>query len=545
MTPANPRRRFLGCLAVLSLAAAQPRRVIAAPRFAHDPFWLGVASGYPWPNGVVLWTRVRAVGEALGRAAIPVRWEVGADETMRTIVAAGTALASAEWAHSVHVEVNGLAPDRWYWYRFTAGGERSPIGRTRTAPVPGAPVDRLRFAFASCQHYEQGYFGAYRHIVADDPDLIAFLGDYIYESHWGRHLVRSHGAPEPYTLAEYRARYALYKSDPDLQAAHAACPWIVTWDDHEVDNDYAGDRAADDLEPARFVARRAAAYRAYYEHMPLPARMRPHGAHMRLYTQLGWGALARFFVLDDRQYRSPEACPRRGRHGGSNTVDVARCVALADPARSVLGAEQERWLERSLTRSRARWNVLAQQTRMAQLDQLPGPGRRAWTDGWDGYPAARRRLLATLAARYIANPVVIGGDVHQFNVADLKLDFDDPGSPVIASEFVGTSITSQGWSQPRLERLLADNPHLKLLESRYRGYTRVTLTPRRLLADLRAMQTVARRDGACRTLASFEVEDGRPGPRRVSKAGLPFDPSQEQSGLRDASWPVRRSAFIA
>ena len=513
------RRNFLSALGALGAASALPRSLLAQPRFAADPFTLGVASGYPWPGGFVLWTRLapepgRAQG-GLDPVALPLRWEVFADEALRVRVAAGEALAEPEWAHSVRVEVKGLEPDRWYWYRFAAGDATSPIGRTRTSPASQAAPRALRFAFASCQQYEQGFYGAYRHLVADAPDLVAFLGDYIYESSWGRVHVRKHTGGEPYTLDEYRLRHALYRGDPDLQAAHAACPWILTWDDHEVDNDYADDRSEEGMDRERFLQRRAAAYRAYYEHLPLPERMRPRGPDMRIYGQLGWGRLARFFVLDDRQYRSAQACPRAGRLGGSNTVEVAQCATLAEPGRTMLGGTQERWLERALEQSRAGWNLLAQQTRMAQFDQKPGDGRRAWTDGWDGYPAARRRLLDALAGHRVANPVVLGGDVHMFNVAELKRDFDDPASPAIASEFVGTSITSQGWPQGRLERFLPDNPHLKLVDSRFRGYVRVELTPHALRADLRAMESVLTPGAGCSTLASYVVESGRPGPQRA------------------------------
>ncbi len=515
----SSRRRFLATLGALGAAAALPACAAARPRFGNDPFTLGVASGYPWPGGFVLWTRLAPVpGRAdggLDPVALPLHWEVFADETLRRPVASGEAFAEPHWAHSVHVEVKGLEPDRWYWYRFRAGDAISPTGRTRTAPAPSSLPSALRFAFASCQHYEQGYFGAYRHIVADAPDLVAFLGDYIYESSWGRAHVRKHGHGEPYTLDEYRLRHAVYRGDPSLQAAHAACPWILTWDDHEVDNDYADDRSEDGMARERFLARRAAAYQAYYEHMPLPERMRPSGPDMRIYTQLGWGRLARFFVLDDRQYRSPQACPRPGRRGGSNTLDVDACAALADPRRSLLGSAQERWLERALGESRAGWNLIAQQTRMAQFDQMPGPGRRAWTDGWDGYPAARERLLAALVEHRVANPVVLGGDVHMFNVASLKRDFDDARAPAIASEFVSTSVTSHGWPQEQIERYLPDNPHFQLMDSRYRGYVRVELREKTMRADLRAMASVAEPDAPCHTLASFVVADGQPGAQRA------------------------------
>ena len=502
----NARRRFLLSLGALAVST----RLHAQPRFASYPFSLGVASGYPTPDSVVLWTRL--TGE-LAPAAIPVRWEVFGDDALRTPIVSGETTAHPEWAHSVHIEAKGLEPERWYWYRFSAGDAQSTVGRTRTAPRTAATAPRLRFAFASCQQYEHGYYGAYRQMVADAPDLVAFLGDYIYESTWGRELVRSHASGETYTLADYRARYALYRSDPDLQAAHAACPWIVTWDDHEVDNDYADDRPEDGMEREPFLERRAAAYRAYYEHMPLPPRMRPDGPNMRIYTHLDWGALARFYVLDDRQYRSWHACPRPQRRAGSNTVDIERCARLTAPGRSMLGRAQERWLDGELASSRAAWNVIAQQTRMAQFDTKPGPGRHAWTDAWDGYPAARQRLLD--AFKKISNPVVIGGDVHTFYANQLKLDFDNPASPAVASEFVTTSITSQSWAQERLNQYLPDNPHILLCESRFRGYTRVDVSPAHMQVDLRGMESVQQRDASCRTLASFVVDNGIPGPVRA------------------------------
>jgi len=500
----NARRRFLLSLGALAVAPAFPQ--------SASPFGLGVASGYPTASGVVLWTRL--VG-ASSLAPSEVAWEIASDESMKTIVRSGNTVTNSEWAHSVHIDAQGLEPDRWYWYRFTAGDAQSPIGRTRTAPDPASTPSRLRFGFASCQHYEQGFFHAYRHMVADDPELMVFLGDYIYESHWGRDLVRSHDSLEPYTLNDYRARYALYKSDPDLQAAHAACPWIVTWDDHEVDNDYADDLPEDGMDKVRFLQRRAAAYRAYYEHMPLPARMRPEGPDMRIYTTLDWGRLARFYTLDDRQYRSWHACPRTGRIGGSNTVDIEQCAQLFSSGRSMLGRAQERWLDGTFGASRAAWNVIAQQTPMAQFDQKPGPGRRAWTDGWDGYPAARQRLFDSIVSRKLSNPVVLGGDVHSFNVNQLKADFDNPESPIVASEFVGTSITSQAWAQERLNQYLPDNPHMLLVDSRYRGYVRVDVTPARWTADLRAMDNVQKRDAGCSTLATFVVENGKAGPQKA------------------------------
>lgn len=508
----SDRRRFLQALAALGVSHSMPVRAQPRPRFEHDPFSLGVASGYPQPDGMVLWTRL--IGD-LGPAAIPVHWEIAADESMRGIVAKGTAEAHPSWAHSVHVEPRGLQPDRWYWYRFVAGDAASPVGRTRTAPAANAMAPRLRFAFASCQHYEHGYFSAHRHMAEDDLDLCVFLGDYIYESSLRRNQVRMHErSAEPVTLDEYRARHALYKSDENLQSAHRALPWIVTWDDHEVDNDYANDRQEDGAPPEEFLLRRAAAYRAYYEHMPLPLGMRPTGASMPVHTSVAWGALANFYLLDGRQYRSPQACPAKP--GGANVVDPMLCTDLRHPSRTLLGAGQEAWLARQFAASQAPWNVIAQQTLMAQLDVQPGDGKRVWTDGWDGYPAARRRLLESITSQKLANPVVIGGDVHMNFVADLTLDFDDAGSPVVASEFVGTSITSPpGNWQRNLPSILAENPHIKFARGDRRGYVRANIAAGRLGVELVGLDTVRKPDSRAEILARFVVESGKPGPKRA------------------------------
>src|SRR5258706_5007282 len=395
-----------------------------------------------------------------------------------------------------------------------AGEAASAVGRTRTAPTAGAAVSRLRFAFASCQQYEQGWFTAYRHMAREDLDLVVFLGDYIYESSWGREHVRKHDAGEPRTLDEYRARYALYKGDANLQLAHAAFPWAVTWDDHEVVNDYAGEHPGYELPSEAFLARRRAAYRSFYEHMPLPVAMRPSENEMRIYTHLDWGRLARFYLLDDRQYRAFHAC-RAPNTRGSPTLDPETCAELADPRRTLLGGAQEAWLERALADSKAGWNILAQQTLMAQMDRKPGEGRAVWADGWGGYPAARRKLLTFLNEKRTANPVVIGGDVHMHWVADLKPDFDDPKSPVVASEFCGTSITSQGAAQKQVDERMADNPHLKYGRSDHRGYVAMSIAGGRLNAELVGLETVKKPESRGEVLARFVVEDGRAGPQRA------------------------------
>jgi alkaline phosphatase D len=510
------RRQFLGgalALGATTLTAPLARRAGAQPKFTTTPFTLGVASGYPLPTSVVLWTRLAPTplipGGGMPPDVVMVDWEVASDDRMQRIVRQGTAAATREWAHSVHVEVDGLEPGRWYWYRFRAGGAASPVGRTRTAPAANASLERLRLAFASCQQYEQGYYGAHHRMAGEDLDLLIFLGDYIYESSWGRDHVRHHGAPEPFTLEDYRIRHALYKSDADLQASHASCPWIVTWDDHEVANDYADDRSEQAHPRAWFLERRAGAYKAYFEHMPLRHYMVPLGPNLRLYDQVAFGALVRFHLLDNRQFRSYQPCQSPGRGGGGV---VEECAERVETRLTMLGEVQERWLETSLDRSRARWNVIAQQTLMAQLDRKMGPGQQFWTDGWDGYPAARRRLLDYLGTRKPANPVVIGGDLHAFFVADLKPDFEDPLSPVVATEFVGTSVTSQfGRSQDAMDALRGENPHLRLANGARRGYVRLEVTPRKLTADLRTVRSVTQPRAEVETLATFVVEDGRPG----------------------------------
>ena len=474
-------------------------------RAAEDPCALGVASGERGPNSVVLWTRLatRWQGGGMGEAPVPVDWVVARDEAMRDVVRRGRAMAVAEDAHSVHAEISGLEPDRPYWYRFTALGAASDVARTRTAPRPGTMPARLRFAVASCQQYEQGYYAAYRHMLAEEPDLVVFLGDYIYEASWGRNLVRSHEGDSARDLAGYRDRYALYKTDPDLRAMHRACPWLVTWDDHEVSNDYAADRGEAE-EGEAFLARRAAAYKAFWEHMPLPASARPDGASARIYRRAAFGDLAGFHILDDRQHRAYQACQRPGR-GGGGYVSREGCAELDDPSRSMLGAAQESWLRDGLRAARSRWTILAQQTRMARLGTTRTPVTY-WTDGWDGYPAARARLLEDLAASRAPNPLVIGGDIHANLVAELRPDFDRPEAPAVAVEFTGTSITSQG--RAYRESYPAD-PHIAYANGSARGYLMLTLTRETAAAVLRVIGDPRDRDTGIATQRRFVVEAGR------------------------------------
>ena len=531
----NPQRRIVLLGAALA-AAGVAARAPAQERARAYPFSLGVASGSPLPDAVILWTRILpdpldagSVAPALPSAsatsplAFTVRWEVAHDEAFTRIAARGSAIALPALAHSVHVDVKGLAPARWYWYRFMLGDAVSPTGRTRTAPAPDAMPGALKLAVASCQHWEFGSYAAHRHIAAAAPDLVAFLGDYIYE--WGAyalaHPQRAVRVDESFTLAQYRARYAQYKSDPDLQAAHLAAPWIVTWDDHEVANDYAGD--SDERRDTAFGARRAAAYQAFYEHMPLRVVL-PKGAgandfaRMRIYQRYDWGRLARLHVLDDRQYRAVQACQPANR-GGSSSVTRA-CAALGNPSRTMLGAGQEAWLEQGLAGSAARWNIIAQQTPMAQSSQVriatPSDGR-FWTDGWDGYPAARKRLFDALGKSGAANPIVLAGDVHTFYASDLQHDFNRPASarnPVIATEFCGTSVTSSSRPQARTLQYLDMNPHVKYGRSDKRGFMLMELTPARTTTTFMGLDDVRDPRSGAAVLAKFHVADGKAGAKR-------------------------------
>ncbi|OYD07688.1 alkaline phosphatase D family protein [Paludifilum halophilum] len=527
------RRSFLketGKIAMLalSLTVAHPistARVEAAPRFSGYPFTLGITSGDPLPDGVVLWTRLAPDplnGGGMPSRDVPVRWEIAADEKFRRVVQRGTKFARHDLGHSVHVEVKGLEPGREYYYRFKAGAELSPVGRTKTAPAPGARLPKLTFAFASCQQYEHGYYTAYRHMSEENLDLVIHLGDYIYE--YGPHEyvsptgnVRAHHGPEVTSLQDYRNRYAQYRSDSDLQAAHAAFPWVVTWDDHEVENNYADEIPENNQSREAFVRRRAAAYQAYYEHMPLRPSSLPKGPDMQLYRRLTFGNLAAFNILDTRQYRDDQAYGDGIKSPGPESTD---------PNRTILGTEQERWLHSSLRRSHTHWNILAQQVFFAQRDFQSGPGQRLSMDAWDGYAAERNQLLNLFARGNVSNPIVLTGDVHANWASDLKTDFSNPDSAIVGAEFVGTSITSGGDGSDVREdtaQTLAENPHIKFFNN-HRGYVRCRLTPDSWRTDYRVLPYVSRPGAPIITRASFIVENGKPGIQKVEETPVPGSP---------------------
>ncbi|MGK6308890.1 alkaline phosphatase D family protein [Variovorax sp. DT-64] len=508
----NLRRRDLNraalWLALCGWSSVRPARAQPAPRWRSNPFTLGVASGRPRPDSIVLWTRLAAGDEpgleGLQRCAV--RYEVFGDAELKRPVLQGEVQAEAAHAFSVHVHAQGLAPQREYWYRFSCGDARSPVGRTRTAPAADAAVSRLRFALASCQNYEHGYYAAHRDIATRELDFVLFAGDYIYEGSSQGPVPRRHGAPIPVTLEEYRARHALYKRDADLQAAHAAHPWILTWDDHEVVNDYANDRDPAYTEPALFLQRRAAAYRAYFEHMPL--LLPPQGAAMRIHDRFAWGRLAELWTLDTRQYRSHHACPDPAHDWGRLVIG---CEALADPSRTMLGAEQSLWLAQGLASSGRQWKLLGQSTQMSPTSLEAPRGRQFWTDGWDGYPEARRQLLQGLGEGGIRDVVVLGGDVHRFVAADLRVVPNDTASPVVASEFVGGSISSRGASRKSMEWLQRDNPDVVHARGDERGYALIEATPKAMHCEFRATAHPVAVDAPFHTQASFAVEAGRAG----------------------------------
>jgi alkaline phosphatase D len=490
-------------------------RVLAQPRFDRNPFGLGVASGEPTPDGFVIWTRVLvdplAPPPPFNDAYLLV-YHVAEDPDFKRIVHRAEILALPQDAHSVHVEVRGLQPARDYWYRFALHpGHVSPTGRARTAPAPGARRDRVDLVVASCQHYEAGFYGAWRDAVRDTGrplDAILFLGDYIYEASMTGLTPRRHDVrANPVTLDDYRRRYALYRSDPDLQAAHAAAPWLVVWDDHEVENDYAGAQSQGLMARDKFLAMRAAAYRAWWEHMPVRPALRPDGANATIYRRISFGDLARIDLLDGRQYRGPQPCPSPGRGGGH--IVGADCEERLDPARSLLGAAQEQWLFDGFRDGGARWNLIGNQTLMAPFDFQLGPGELRRTDSWDGYPVARDRLLTALRESRLINPVVLTGDFHTHVVADLR----DAAGKTIASEFAGTSISSA--TTPRNDAWVAarlvENPHVRLFHNRHRGHLAVSITRERLLADLRIVDDVSDRMSPARSLKRFAVASGKPG----------------------------------
>jgi alkaline phosphatase D len=485
---------------------ADTRPTAAAAPLGSDPFTVGVASGDPAPDGFVIWTRLAVDPlEETGRGGMPERdqvvgWQVATDEGFADVVRAGSVTARPGFAHSVHVEVTGLQPGREYWYRFRTGRHVSPAGRSLTAPAYGAAVSSLAMAFVSCSSYQHGYFTAYRHLAEERPDLVLHLGDYQYEGP-GHGRERTHLGAETVTLADYRRRYAQYKTDVDLQAAHAAAPWLVVWDDHELDNNYADEVADRAVEQEGFLQRRRDAYRAYYENMPLRRTSVPRGLDLQLYRRVQWGDLATFHMLDTRQYRDDQAC-------GDGYKD---CPDAYAPGRSLPGWEQERWLLDGFRDSTARWDLLGQQVFFGRRDADPDPAVTSVSmDAWDGYDASRQRVIDGMVGSGVRNPVVLTGDVHAHWASEVFRHQDDPDSGIVASELVTTSITTggDGYDVPDgTHPWSAANPNIEFY-NRLRGYVTTTITPDSLVADYRCVPYVTRPGAPVFTRAQFTIQDG-------------------------------------
>ncbi|WP_344943217.1 alkaline phosphatase D family protein [Sphaerisporangium flaviroseum] len=543
--PHLDRRSFLvtglaaGAVATIpasaALAAPDPAtetgQSLAGRGLRTDPFTLGVASGDPSHDGFVIWTRLATAPlaeDGLGgmpARPFPVLWQVYSDAGCRRTVRAGVAMAAPEWGHSVHVEVDGLSSDREYWYRFRVGPYLSPAGRARTAPHPMSFGGPLAMAFVSCAQYEHGYFTSYRRLAEENPDLVLHLGDYQYEYTRDTYTipggnVRDHEGPETETLAGYRQRHAQYKADPDLQAAHAAAPWLVVWDDHEVDNNWADEvPEKPEVPQPDFLTRREAAFRAYYENMPLRRASIPRGIDMQLYRRVRWGRLATFHMLDTRQYRDDQGC-------GDGYRD---CPAAVDPARTITGAEQESWLLNGFRESRAQWDVIGQQVFFAQRDNNAGPAKVTSQDAWDGYVASRRRITQGWVDAKVRNAVVLTGDVHAHWAGDLKLDYDDPTGPSVGSELVATSISTGGDgadSDPAAHPFLAINPHLKFYNNQ-RGYVITKIEREQMSADFKVLPHVQVPGSEAYTRATFVIEDQVPGVQQTYLR--PLDPALRRS----------------
>ncbi|GAA5182577.1 alkaline phosphatase PhoD [Rugosimonospora acidiphila] len=502
----------LGAAAALgtSLGVSSARKKAPSAPKLSDVFQLGVASGEPDPQGVVLWTRLAMdpiSPDGLGGMpdqAVTVEWQVAKDENFKKIVKKGSETAKRASAHSVHAEVNGLDSGAEYFYRFKAAGEISPVGRTLTAPAAGTKSRDLHLSFTSCADYQMGWFTAYRRMAEDQPDLIAFLGDYIYEYADYKYPVRDQAGGECVDLASYRLRHTQHKADPELQLAHAIAPWVVIWDDHDVANAWAGDGAQETIPP--FLPRRAAAFQAYYENMPLRKAQKPNGPSDQLYRTIRWGQLANLHLLDTRQYRDAMACL----DGASGNVGPD-CTDRLSPNRSILGDDQEAWLDNNLKKSRAVWDVLTQQVFFMQMDWVNGPDVGYSNEGWDGYVESRNRLTA-LIDDYQRNAVVLTGDVHSHWAGEVKRDYQDPESKSVAVELVTTSVTSEGNgvdTEPNTATLLAENPHVKFFNGR-RGYVRTVISKDAMNVDFRSLPLVTQPYALPYTSGSFVIEPGNP-----------------------------------
>ncbi len=516
------RREFLIAGAGAGLAVASPLNHAAIARARRLPdakageFAYGIASGMPSPRAITLWTRLHGVDRSS-----KLKLEVATDSGFKRVVDRKDVVAEANRDFTVHAQVGGLKPATEYHYRFETKGEHSRVGRFRTLP-PADSHQKLKIGFYSCQSYEAGYFTAHAALAKEqDLDFVLCLGDYIYEHHYydgpAARMDRTgkNRDGDVQRLAEFRQKYRFYQRDKHLQDLHATYPFISMWDDHEVEDNYAGDQpdsASTDPEntennneyPRRvpFGKRRRNGYRAFFEAMP---RMQRSGDPNRLYGSIPLGRMAELYITDERQYRDLQPCA---------DAQLTSCPDDLVPGRTFLGKRQKQWLKQAVPRSSARWNLLASETMMMALDS--SPGQHANQDQWDGYSAERQEILSSFVSKDVKNLVVLSGDLHTFIAGNLTTTGDQSGTP-IGVELVGGSVTSFGLPEElnipaaTLEGLRqASDPHTIFADFVHRGYCVVTVTKNEVRGEFKAMDTTQTKNGKPFRLAKFAVQSGTP-----------------------------------
>lgn len=515
------RRDFLRRAGALTALAAAPRLAACGdggdklPTYSYTGeigsaslFSHGIASGDPYADAVVLWTRVSPTTEG----PLEVFWEVAVDEQFTDRVGAGWETAQPAQDYTIKLDAVGLDAATDYYYRFHALGRTSPVGRTRTAP--SGAVERVGLAVVACANYVRGYFHAYRSVAArDDVDLVVHLGDYIYEggSNPTGGSIRPHEPDRTATtLSDYRTRYAQYRRDPDLQAVHARHPFVAVWDDHEIaNNTWKGGRSGEQDPDGTFPARRAAAMQAWFEWMP--TREVPGGA---IFRSFGMGDLLDLVMLDTRNWGRDEA------------VEDPNSEAVRDPERSILGFDQEQWLTETLSGSTAAWRVIGQQVLMGQLKVSGAPlseggGEVLNSDAWDGYPAARTRLFDVIQSDAVGDVVVLTGDIHMSFALELTADPNNPeaydpvtGRGAIAVELVTPGVTSPGFpkgsNEVVLQAMLPPNPHIRWWDTEHRGYMSLEVTRARVTARWHHFDDIEAPETPERLAAVYSVDRGTP-----------------------------------
>ena len=488
---------------VASTSVAPTTSPVPPTDLSGDPFTLGVASGDPTDQSVILWTRLAIDslnGGGMPAKDIEVLWEVSSTDAFDDIVSSGLVTAEERFGHAVHIDVPLSTGESIVFYRFRIGDYVSPIGKTRLSSPSGSTTP-IKVAAVSCQNYTDGFYNAYADLVEQSPDLVTFLGDYIYESGVGTldaTTVRLHNSDEIKDLVAYRNRYALYRSDPLLQAAHAVCPWVITWDDHEVENNYANLTPQDSADAEGHAARRAAAYQAWWEHMPVRLSP-PTDESLTIYRQFSWGDLLNLLVVDGRQYRDDQAC------GDAVLSTQPACDEALDPARTMLGAEQEKWFSENINDTTKVWNVMANQTVMTDIRL--GAAVLNY-DQWDGYAPDRNRILSDIVDQGVENFVVLTGDIHLAGVGQLTTDSNP--TTAMGAEFVSTSISSSGNVSTDTEGLLIALPNIIDAETSHRGYTLHTLTANDWTAEYRIVENNLVEDSSTSVWKTFKVMAGSP-----------------------------------